>query len=105
VSDMEVTGATPSNQIAGAWRRLFAFLLDGLLLGVLGFSLGLVAHDDLVALGDWGRAVGFAIALTYFNALHTISCRLIEAGEGLGFPGKSACPDYLGARSFCRKQR
>jgi uncharacterized RDD family membrane protein YckC len=68
---MEVTGAMPSNQIAGAWRRLFAFLLDGLLLGVLGFSLGLVAHDDLVALGDWGRAVGFAIALTYFSVLES----------------------------------
>jgi uncharacterized RDD family membrane protein YckC len=63
----EVTGLTPRlAKIAGFWRRLFAFCIDGLFLGAFGACIGLVAYDRLVALGDWGRAVGFAIALVYF---------------------------------------
>jgi uncharacterized RDD family membrane protein YckC len=66
----EVTGVAPQRQeIAGFWRRLFAFLLDGVLLGVLGFCIGLAAYDNLVALGDWGRALGFCIALGYFGVM------------------------------------
>jgi uncharacterized RDD family membrane protein YckC len=66
----EVTGITPRlAEIAGFWRRLFAFCLDGLLLGAVGAYIGLIAYDGLVALGDWGRAVGFAIALIYFGAM------------------------------------
>jgi hypothetical protein len=43
---------TPGSvEITGFWRRLFAFFLDGLLLGAFGAGIGLVAFDDLVALG------------------------------------------------------
>jgi uncharacterized RDD family membrane protein YckC len=45
------------------------FCFDGFLLGVLGFCIGLIAYDNLVALGDWGRAVGFTIALIYFGLM------------------------------------
>jgi uncharacterized RDD family membrane protein YckC len=65
----EVTGLTPRLAVAGIWRRLFAFCLDGLFLGAFGACLGLVAYDRLVALGDWGRAVGLAISLVYFGAM------------------------------------
>src|ERR1700680_4744061 len=66
----EVTGLTPRRaKIAGLWRRLFAFCLDGLFLGLFGACIGLVAYDRLVALADWGRAVGFAIALVYFGVM------------------------------------
>jgi|SRR5581483_2046236 len=66
----EVTSLTPQPaKIAGFWRRLFAFCLDGLLLGLFGACIGLVAYDRLAALGDWGRAVGFAIALVYFGVM------------------------------------
>jgi uncharacterized RDD family membrane protein YckC len=69
VSDMdEVTGVSPGlAEIAGFWRRLFAFCLDGLLLGALGAGIGLFAYDGLAALGDWGRLVGFLIAMIYFG--------------------------------------
>jgi uncharacterized RDD family membrane protein YckC len=66
----KVNGRTPRlAKIAGFWRRLLAFGLDGLFLGAPGACIGLVAYDPLVALGDWGRAVGFAIALVYFGAM------------------------------------
>jgi uncharacterized RDD family membrane protein YckC len=77
----EVTGLTPQlATIAGFWRRLFAFLLDGLFLGVFGACLGLIAYDRLATLGDWGRAVGFAIALVYFGAMDSE----LSGGQTLG---------------------
>jgi uncharacterized RDD family membrane protein YckC len=66
----EVTAVTPGlAPIAGFWRRLFAFCLDSLVLGAIGACIGLFAFDGLAALGNWGRAVGFAIALAYFGAM------------------------------------
>ena len=77
----EVAGKTPRLvTVAGLWRRLFAFCLDGLFLGAFGACIGLVAYDRLVALGDWGRAVGFAIALIYFGAMDS----KLSGGQTLG---------------------
>ena len=77
----EVAGKTPRLvTVAGLWRRLFAFCLDGLFLGAFGAFIGLVAYDRLVALGDWGRAVGFAIALIYFGAMDS----KLSGGQTLG---------------------
>jgi uncharacterized RDD family membrane protein YckC len=77
----EVTGKTPRLAIiASPWRRLFAFCLDGLFLGAFGACIGLVAYDRLVALGGWGRAVGFAIALIYYGAMDS----KLSGGQTLG---------------------
>lgn len=77
----EVTSLTPQPAtIAGFWRRLLAFCLDGLFMGAFGACLGLVAYDRLVALGDWGRAVGFVIALLYFGAMDSE----LSGGQTLG---------------------
>lgn len=66
----EVNRSTPRvMEIAGLWRRLFAFLIDALLLGALGALVGLIAFSRLAELGDWGRAIGFAIALIYFGLM------------------------------------
>jgi hypothetical protein len=46
------------------WRRLFAFCLDGLLLGALGAGIGLFAYDGLAALGDWRRLEEDVIAIS-----------------------------------------
>lgn len=58
-------------RISGFWRRLFAFALDGLLLGVVGAALGFALFDTLAHLGAWGRLVGFGIALAYFGILNS----------------------------------
>lgn len=66
----EARALTPRvTEIAGVWRRIFAFLVDGLILGAVGGGIGLIAFDRLMALGDWGRAVGFAVALVYFGLM------------------------------------
>lgn len=57
--------------IAGFWRRLGASVLDALLLGILGLIVGSLFASDLVALGPWGRLLGFTIAVSYFGILNS----------------------------------
>lgn len=54
---------------AGFWRRLLAFIIDGLLLGLLGFGAGLLAYDFLAALEGPTRLIGLAVGLLYFGFL------------------------------------
>jgi uncharacterized RDD family membrane protein YckC len=57
--------------ISGFWRRIGAFAIDMLILGVVGIGLGLVLEKQFVQLGGWGRFVGFFIALFYFGLLNS----------------------------------
>jgi uncharacterized RDD family membrane protein YckC len=56
----------PAIAFAGFWRRVAAFLVDALVLGLIGYALGLMFYGSLVQLGPWGRLIGFAVALVYF---------------------------------------
>lgn len=57
--------------ICGFWRRLAALVVDGLLLGTVGFLLGLLFSEQFIALGAWGRWLGFIIELAYFGLLNS----------------------------------
>jgi uncharacterized RDD family membrane protein YckC len=57
--------------LSGFWRRLLAFILDSLLLGLVGVVLGLFWLDQLVRLGGWGRLLGFCVSLVYFGVLNS----------------------------------
>ena len=70
-------------EIAGRWRRLIAFALDTLILGLVGLCIGFFLYDHLVALGAWGRAIGFPISLLYF----ALTDSRINLGQS---PGKMA---------------
>ena len=56
---------------AGFWRRVGAFVIDGLVLGLVGALLGWTMFETLAQLGIWGRAVGFSIALLYFGVMNS----------------------------------
>ena len=58
-------------EIAGFWRRIGAFLIDMLLLGLVGFGLGLGLHEQFEAIGAWGRAIGFLVAVAYFGTMES----------------------------------
>lgn len=68
-ADRESSDGPP--EIAGIWRRIGAYLIDMLLLGLVGFGLGLVMHEQFEAIGAWGRAIGFLIALAYFGTMES----------------------------------
>jgi uncharacterized RDD family membrane protein YckC len=58
-------------QIAGFWRRSAAFLIDALIIGIVGFILGRFLQDQFEAMGQWGRLVGFVITLAYFGIMES----------------------------------
>jgi uncharacterized RDD family membrane protein YckC len=66
--------------ISGFWRRIGALFIDTLLLGILGFILGLALEATFAEIGSWGRLVGFTIALVYFG----IGNSYITGGQTIG---------------------
>lgn len=61
----------PRPIIGGFWRRLFAFIIDTILLGIIGMCIGALFFDYLAELGGWGRLLGFTVALLYFGLLNS----------------------------------
>ncbi|MEP6502644.1 MAG: RDD family protein [Betaproteobacteria bacterium] len=64
--DVTPTSFPDSAAVSGFWRRIAAFVVDALILGLVGYAIGLLFFDTLVRLGPWGRVVGFAVSLLYF---------------------------------------
>jgi uncharacterized RDD family membrane protein YckC len=74
MSDIRTAGEAvpaPQAEIAGFWRRLFAFFLDLLILAVVGFAIISTDFDRIAALGSEGRLIGFPISLAYFGILNS----------------------------------
>jgi len=57
--------------IAGFWQRIGAFLIDTIVLAVVGVIVGGVLYGWLASLGAPARLVGFAISLVYFGVLNS----------------------------------
>lgn len=53
----------------GFWRRVGGFLIDGLLLGLVGYGVGSLMFDTLAALEGPTRLIGLAVGLVYFGIL------------------------------------
>ena len=74
VSPAALDQTTPANTIevpyAGFWRRVAAFALDGILLGIVGQGLGAAFGEHFATLGQAGRWVGFVIAAVYVIPAH-----------------------------------
>lgn len=66
--------------IAKFWTRVWAFLIDSLILGVIGYLLGLTVRDFLVSIGNYGLLFGLVITVIY----QTICNSKIGNGQTLG---------------------
>ncbi|MBW1849459.1 MAG: RDD family protein [Deltaproteobacteria bacterium] len=60
--------------ICGFWRRLFAFIVDGIILGIFGLIIGTAFFDFFAEIGVLGRLFGFSIALLYFGIQNSFVC-------------------------------
>ncbi|WP_022664254.1 RDD family protein [Desulfospira joergensenii] len=67
-------------KISGFWKRVGAFFIDAVILGIFGLLLGLFFSQQFVELGGWGRTVGFPIAAIYFVLLNS----RIGGGQTIG---------------------
>jgi uncharacterized RDD family membrane protein YckC len=65
------SAATPAQAaaIAGFWRRIFAFLIDSIILGAVGYAIIQLNFDRLLEMGPETRLIGFPISLAYFAFL------------------------------------
>ncbi|MDD5224087.1 MAG: RDD family protein [bacterium] len=61
----------PAQLISGFWQRLAALIIDGIILGIIGFIIGTLFYDFFAELGGLGRLIGFVIALLYFGTLNS----------------------------------
>lgn len=57
--------------ISGFWRRIAALLVDSVVLGVVGFVLGLLFESNFIEMSSWGRLIGFLIFLAYFGLMNS----------------------------------
>lgn len=85
----------PVGEVASFWRRLVAFAIDAILLGLAGLILGMLFFDTLARMGIYARLLGFAIALAYFGIFnsrigggqtpgkHLLSVRVVDAHNQL----------------------
>ncbi|MEH6418714.1 RDD family protein [Pseudomonas sp. CGJS7] len=74
-----ISGEAPA-VAAGFWRRSIAFIVDSLVLGVVGALAGWALFDVFARMGGYGRAVGFVVALAYFGVMNST----LFAGQTLG---------------------
>lgn len=72
--------APPIATIAGLWRRIGAFFIDMLILGIIGMAAGALFREQFAALGAWGRVVGFIVTLAYFGVTESLP----GGGQSLG---------------------
>lgn len=66
--------------IAGFWRRFFAWLIDSLLLGIIGQVIGVVFSSFLFSIGPYGRPIGLLFIIPYFGIMNS----KIGGGQTIG---------------------
>lgn len=70
----------PSRPIGSLGRRLIAFIIDTVVIGLPAMLFAAPFFDPLSRLGAWGRVIGFFLALPYFAILNS----RIGNGQTLG---------------------
>lgn len=76
----QLTPIVERTPIAGFWRRLAAWLVDAVVLGVPTLLIGLAVFEWAASLGQAGRLIGFVVALLYFGLLNS----RLGGGQTLG---------------------
>lgn len=66
--------------IANAWRRLFAFMVDLVILGVVAEGLGFLFANPLYEIGPFGQLLGLVFILPYFGIMNSH----LSGGQTLG---------------------
>jgi len=76
-----ISFTSPLVHVVGSlWRRILAFVVDGLILYAVGRVIGTIFLRGLSLLGPWALLVGFCLALAYFGTLESE----IGRGQSLG---------------------
>lgn len=68
---MSVTEGGQDLVIAGFWPRIGAFVVDVIILGLVGMVIGGLMYSSLASIGAPARLIGFFISLVYFGVLNS----------------------------------
>ncbi len=74
IKSHNAAGDKYSQLICGFWKRLLAFIIDGIILGLFGLAIGTLFFDFFAEIGGLGLLIGFAIALLYFGIQNSSVC-------------------------------
>ncbi len=78
---LPIVSTLPQDRTIGSlWRRIVAFFVDGIIVGIAGSVVALPFFERFSHLGPWGRLVGFCMAVPYFAILDST----IGNGQTLG---------------------
>lgn len=69
--------------VAGFWRRLAAWLIDSLLLGIFGQIVGLIFAPFWFQAGSYGRFFGLGVIFLYFGIQNSKLCNGQTVGKRL----------------------
>ena len=61
----------PDREVGALWRRIVAFVVDGVILALAASVVALPFFETFSRLGPWGPVVGFCMALPYFAILNS----------------------------------
>ncbi len=53
------------------WARIWALLIDSIILGIFGFILGSIFYNFFTSLGENAKLIGWIISLFYFSILNS----------------------------------
>ncbi|MCJ7932893.1 MAG: RDD family protein [Chryseobacterium sp.] len=62
------------------WTRIWALLIDSIILGIFGFILTALFKNFFISLGSEGKLIGWFIALAYFSLLNST----LNKGQTIG---------------------
>ena len=71
------------NNIYVSWKRLWAFVIDSIILIILGAILCNVFYNQLLSMGDWAVLVGFTIFVLYYGLQNSALCKGQTIGKRL----------------------
>ncbi|MBV8328741.1 RDD family protein [Chryseobacterium sp.] len=57
--------------LSGFWKRIMAFLIDSIILGIFGLILGFLFKNFFIALGGNAKCIGWFISLVYFSVFNS----------------------------------
>ena len=66
--------------IGSLWRRVLAFIVDAMLVGIIGSIIAIPFYDAFCRMGNWARLVGFCIALPYYAIFNSV----VGKGQTIG---------------------
>jgi uncharacterized RDD family membrane protein YckC len=69
--DTSIVDGRQELAIAGFWRRIGAFFIDTIIVGIVGTAIGGLLYQWIAPIGAPARLVGLVISLAYFGILNS----------------------------------